>query len=65
MSGVGDVKDARSSMGWEDPLEESEQPSPVLSPGESHGQGSPAATVIAPHRAGHSRSDGARVPNFL
>ena len=26
------------SLGWEDPLEEDMQPTPVLLPGESHGQ---------------------------
>ena len=27
-----------SSLGWEDPLEKEMQPTPVFSPGESHGQ---------------------------
>ena len=35
---VGDVRDAGSSLGWEDPLEEGTQPTPVLLPGESRGQ---------------------------
>ena len=26
------------SLGWEDPLEEAQKPTPVLLPGESHGQ---------------------------
>ena len=30
------------SLGWEDPLEEAREPTPVFLPGESHGQGSPA-----------------------
>ena len=28
------------SLGWEDPLEEAREPTPVFLPGESHGQGS-------------------------
>jgi len=30
------------SLGWENPLEEGMQPTPVFLPGESHGQRSPA-----------------------
>ena len=33
------------SLGWEDPLEEQMQPTPLFLPGESHGQGSLGATV--------------------
>ena len=31
------------SLGWEDPLEEEMQPTPVFLPGESHGQRSPVS----------------------
>ena len=33
-----DVRDVGSILGWEDPLEEAWQPTPVFLPGESHGQ---------------------------
>ena len=33
-----DVRDAGSAPGWEDPLEQESAPTPVLLPGESHGQ---------------------------
>ena len=35
---AGDVRDVGSILGWEDPLEEAWQPTPVFLPGESHGQ---------------------------
>ena len=34
---AGDIRDACSILGWEDPLEE-EEDTPVSLPGESHGQ---------------------------
>ena len=37
--------DLGSIVSWEDPLEESMQPTPVFLPGESHGQRSLVATV--------------------
>ena len=33
-----DVRDVGSILGWEDPLEEAWQPTPVFLPGESHGE---------------------------
>ena len=33
-----DVRDVGSILGWEDPLEEAWQPTPVFLPGESPGQ---------------------------
>ena len=35
---AGDARDPGLILGWEDPLEESTQPTPVFLPGESHGQ---------------------------
>ena len=36
---AGDIKRQRvRSLGWEDPVEEGMAPTPVLFPGESHGQ---------------------------
>ena len=35
---AGDVRDTDSIPGWEDPLEEGMQPTPVFSLRESHGQ---------------------------
>ena len=35
---AGDVRDVGSILGWEDPLEEAWQPTPVFLPGEAHGQ---------------------------
>ena len=35
---AGDIRMQAQSLGWEDPLEEAQKPTPVLLPGESHGQ---------------------------
>ena len=35
---IRNVGDAVQSLGWEHPLEEDMQPTPVLLPGEPHGQ---------------------------
>ena len=35
---IEDAGDMVRSLGWEDPLEEGVEPTPVLLPGESHGQ---------------------------
>ena len=35
---AGDVRDTDSIPGWEDPLKEGMQPTPVFLPRESHGQ---------------------------
>ena len=40
-----DVRSRVQSLGWEDPLEDSMQPTPVFLPGESHGRGAWWATV--------------------
>ena len=42
-----------SSLGWEDPLEEELQPTPVFSPGESYGQRS----LVGYSPWGHKESD--------
>ena len=38
LANTGDIRDAGSAPGWEDPLEEGIEPTPVFLPGESHGQ---------------------------
>ena len=48
------------SLGWEDPLEEAWQPTPVFLPGESHGQRSLAGY----HPWGHKGSDTTEVTEF-
>ena len=35
---VEDARDAIQSLGWEDPLEEEMQPTPVFLPGKFHGK---------------------------
>ena len=35
---AGDIEMQARSLGWEDPLEEEIEPTPVFLPGESHGQ---------------------------
>ena len=50
---AGDVRDAGSSLGREDPRRRAWQPSPVFLPGESHGQRSLAG--YSPQ--GHKESD--------
>ena len=41
------------SLGWEDPLEEGMQPTPVFLPGESHGQ----KGMVGYSPGGHKESD--------
>ena len=50
------------SLGWEDPLVEGWQSTPVFLPGESHGQRS-LVGFIGSHTVGHDGSDLARVLN--
>ena len=38
------------SLGWEDPLEEARQPTPVFFPGEFHGQGSLVGCSLWDHK---------------
>ena len=40
------------SLGWEDPLEKEMQSTPVLLPGESHGQRSLVATIHGAAKSG-------------
>ena len=35
---AGDIRNAHSILGWEDPLEKEMAPTPVFLPGKSHGQ---------------------------
>ena len=50
---VGDVQTGVWSLGWEDPLEEGMQPTPVFLPGESRGQRS----LLDYSRQGHKELD--------
>ena len=49
----GNVGDAVQSLGWEHPLEEDVQPTPVFLPGEPHGQRS----LVGYNPLGHKESD--------
>ena len=50
---AGDIGEAGSILGQEDPLEEEWQPTPVFLPGESHGQRS----LVGYSPKGHKESD--------
>ena len=50
---AGDIGEAGSILGQEDPLEEECQPTPVFLPGESHGQRS----LVGYSPKGHKESD--------
>ena len=49
---AGDIR--VQPLGWEDPLEEGIEPTPVFLPGESHGQGSLADCSPWGCRVGHN-----------
>ena len=49
----GNVGDVVQSLGWEHPLEEDVQPTPVFLPGEPHGQRS----LVGYNPLGHKESD--------
>ena len=51
-SNAGDIRDAGSIPGWEDPLEVGMEPTPVFLHGESHGQRS-LLQSIGSQRVGH------------
>ena len=46
-SGKESASNEVGNLGWEDPLEEAPQPTPVFFPGESHGQRSLAGYRVA------------------
>ena len=50
---AGDVRDRIQSLDWEDLLEKGMQPTPVFSPGKSHGQRS----LVGCSLWGHKKSD--------
>ena len=50
---AGDAGDTGSLTGWEDPLEEGMQATPIFLPGESHGQRS----LVGYSPYGHKESD--------